>query len=134
MKPTDNFRRQHQELATLVAEIERVLESAEGQEMRRLLGRFAGKLQMHAAMEEKALYPRLIEHERSDVRAVAVRIHDEFGGIYSRVAAFVARWLEVGAIEESREVFCEDTRQIFTLLRARLAVEERELYAVADSL
>jgi hypothetical protein len=134
MRPTDNFRRQHQDLAALAQEIEGALQSAEPQQLRRLLGRFAGKLQVHAAMEEEALYPRLLSHTRSDVRDVAEKLHGELGGIYSLVGDFVVRWLESGAIEAQRELFVDDVAKVFNVLRLRLEAEERELYPLADAI
>jgi hypothetical protein len=132
MRPTDNFRRQHQELSALAEEVERTLDTADAQQLRRLLGRLSGKLQMHAAMEENALYPRLLHHEREGVRAVAVRLRDEVGGVYSLVGAFVVRWHQAGAIEQDRAGFAKDVGSVFRVLRQRVEVEERELYPMAD--
>lgn len=101
MRATDNLPRQHQELAAVADAIERALAPEDGHHLRRLLGRLSGKLQMHAAMEEKALYPRLIDHEREDVRAVAVRVRNDVGEVYAFVGAFIGRWSEAGAIERT---------------------------------
>jgi hypothetical protein len=132
VRATDNFRRQHQELAAVANAIERAVATEDGQHLRRLLGRLSGKLQMHAAMEEKALYPRLIDHEREDVRAVAVRLRNDVGEVYAFVGAFIGRWSEAGAIEKDHTRFAEEAPAVFTLLRRRVEVEERELYPLAD--
>ncbi|MDP2341215.1 MAG: hemerythrin domain-containing protein [Deltaproteobacteria bacterium] len=137
MRPTDNFRRQHKDLVDVAGDIEAQLapeQLVDGTPMRRLLGRFAGKLMMHAAMEEEALYPRLMVHERDDVREVATRLHGELGGIYTDVGDFVQRWRATGAIEAAPVVFVAEIKRVFTMLRKRLEQEETLLYPVADAL
>jgi hypothetical protein len=137
VRPTDNFRRQHKDLVDVAAEIEASLapqQLVDGTPMRRLLGRFAGRLMMHAAMEEEALYPRLMVHEREDVRVVATKLHGELSGIYTDVGDFVQKWRASGAIEAAPLVFVGELKRVFAMLRNRLEQEETLLYPVADAL
>ena len=129
MRCTENFRRQHQELATIADALE---SNSDPNQARHLLSRFAGKLQIHAAMEEQALYPRLMADARAHVSDSAKRLHDQFGGVYSTVDAFIGRWRASGAIEEAPDAYAGETKAIMEALRQRIAVEERELYPLAD--
>jgi hypothetical protein len=129
MKNTDNLRRQHQELAGLAAELER---TSDPHGSRQLLSRFRGKLQMHAAMEEEALYPRLLADPRPEVHGTAKRLRDEFGGVYSAVDAFLNRWLASGAIEGDTRMFVDERTALVAALRKRIQTEETQLYPLAD--
>jgi len=129
MKSTDNLRRQHQELAGLAEELERSLDPHDA---RHLLTKFRGKLEMHAAMEEKALYPRLLADPRPEVQGTAKRLRDEFGGVYSAVDAFLNRWLASNAIEADAHSFVDEKTALLAALRKRIQTEEAQLYPLAD--
>ena len=129
------FQRQHEELGRLAAEIAGRLDPAalerEAGEIRRLVARFAGKLRMHAAMENEALYPRLRAHPDPEVRDAAERLWTEVGSIYGEFDRYSKRWLVGDAIAREPRAFALDTHAIFARLGTRMFRENRELYPLA---
>jgi hypothetical protein len=136
---TDNFRRQHEELATLGTELLQQLALgtedivARAGDLRRLMARFAGKLKMHASMENEALYPRLFDHSDPSVREKAEQLFEEVKGIYAAFAIFGERWPTTAAIEANPTEFVRETRRIMKALWLRMARENAELYPLVDA-
>lgn len=135
---TENFRRQHAELLGLAAEIGGRLTpdavSGGAPELRRLLAQFAGRLNIHARMENEALYPRLFEHHDARVRAQADALFAEVGTIYQAFGALLEEWPSAAAIEQRPLEFIRQTLKVFRLLGKRMLREESELYPLVDSL
>ncbi len=137
--PTDNFRRQHEELATLGgALLQQLAEppeqiAARAAELRRSVARFAGKLNMHASMENEALYPRLLEHSDTAVRAKARDMFDEVKGIYSAFAVYSKRWPTTESITADPAGFARDTKRVLKTLWMRMCRENDELYPLVDA-
>jgi hypothetical protein len=116
MSSTANFRRQHEELMVLARALSQEV-AADGIDgraaaIRVSLARFAGKLQIHASMEEEALYPWLLAHPDPVVRARAAALHAEFGPVYGAFAVYVKRWATVSAIQQAPEAFARETREV----------------------
>jgi hypothetical protein len=136
MRPSDRFRRQHEELGGLALEIEDAITGpgfpANAREVRRMMARFKGKLVVHSTMENEALYPRLLEHADPDVRASAQRLFNELGGIYDAFALHHARWSTVELISIDPHTFVRHTQEVFARLRLRVERENDELYPLAD--
>src|SRR4029453_4097984 len=62
MSFTDKFRQQHDEILAIVGELNDKLKAkADAQALRSVLSNLAGKLNFHLAMEDKALYPRILK-------------------------------------------------------------------------
>jgi hypothetical protein len=137
--PTDNFRRQHEELMALAFEIHhhldaRALADAEAAaHVRRLMARFAGKLFMHAEMENKALYPRLLHHQDDAVRERAQALYDDVKRIYGSFGEYAKRWPTPQSISEASRDFVRDTRDVMKLLGLRMLRENDELYPLVDA-
>ncbi len=137
-RPTDNFRRQHEELATLGTELlQRLAEPAEevaknAGELRRSMARFAGKLSVHASMENEALYPRLLEHADPNVRNTARALFDEVKGIYSGFGAFTKRWPSTESIVADPATYARESKKVLKTLWMRMVRENDELYPLVD--
>ncbi|MCB9659563.1 MAG: hemerythrin domain-containing protein [Polyangiales bacterium] len=134
---TGNFRRQHHELGQLASELlaqasEPALEERAG-EVSSVLSKLAGRIRVHAAMEDDALYPRLLEHDDAEVRALGERFQREFGGIYDAFLSFRERWTR-DAIATDPEGFRLQARGVVNALGARIQAENSELYARVDAL
>jgi len=136
MLPSDRFRRQHEELFLLAREIDAALEApafpGNARAVRRMMARLKGKLLVHSSMENEALYPHLLQHTDSHIRAVAQRLFDEFGSIYDVLAQHHSQWNTVELIEASSSAYARDTRAIFERLKVRMDRENSELYPLAD--
>jgi hypothetical protein len=133
----DRFRRQHEELKNLGVEIAAKLSRRtimeEAVNVRRLVAQFAGKLTVHASMENEALYPRLFEHSDPAVRACAKELFDEVGDLYAIFHDYAARWPTVEAIQANGAGFVKETREILFRLAVRMTKENDELYPLVDA-
>ena len=130
---TDKFRQQHDEILGIVGELtQHIKTKAEAQVMRTSLSSLAGKLNFHLAMEDKALYPRLMNGDGS-AKGVAGRFMQEMGGLGEVFQAYNNRW-QVSAIRKDPEGFAAETHKVFQALGKRIARENAELYPLADKL
>lgn len=132
---SDRFRRQHASLFAQAVEIGRWF-SPEGKVAdpagcRLALSRFAGALRVHAAMENGALYPRLLSSEDADVSALAHQLFLECGGVYDQFEGYLQRW-SVEAIRADEVAFARETRRVMKVLGARMAREDEQLYPMVD--
>jgi hypothetical protein len=134
---TERFRRQHQELAALAADVLSHIEhedrlSLDPRPARRSLAVLAGKLRIHAAMEDEALYPRIAVHPNESLRTLARRFHTEFGDVYRGFLSFVDMW-NTEAIQERPDEFAAGVRSAMTALAARVRLENEQFYAAIDA-
>src|SRR6202044_2034301 len=107
--------------------------ATEAATVRRLVARFAGKLAVHASMENEALYPRLLDHADTEVRLRARALFDEVGTIYGSFDAYVARWPSASSIELAPSEFVDQTRDLLNQLAVRMTRENNELYPLVDA-
>lgn len=137
MTATDTFRRQHAELGQLAQELSLALGGASGVlregDALRAVARLAGKLRVHAAMEDEALYPRLLAHPDPEVRAMAARFRQLFGGAYDAFFAFRDAWTHE-AVARAPADFVREARALVSALGERIVHENDELYARVDAL
>ena len=132
MSFTDKFRQQHEEILGIVGELNEQLKAkADAQALRAVLSNLAGKLNFHLAMEDKALYPRIMEKD-ARANALARKFMEEMGGLGEAFAAYNAKW-QVTAIRKDPEGFATETRKVFVALGKRIARETAELYPGADA-
>lgn len=137
MAATENFRKQHAEIVEIVKQIEVALVpqklSAEPASVKPLLNSLMGKLSVHLAMEDNALYPRLKDHPKAEVRAMAAQFMTEMSGMKPVVEAYGKKW-SGDAIRNDAQGFCAETRSLFATLGGRIKRENTELYAMVDRL
>jgi iron-sulfur cluster repair protein YtfE (RIC family) len=134
---TESFRQQHAEIMDMVRRIEPNLVpgklAAGAAEMRSLVASLTGKLTIHLAMEDKALYPSLLKHADAGVRETAQKFIDEMSGIKPQIQKFSSTWTEQ-AIRADSARFCAEMRQVFAALGDRIQREDGQLYALVDRL
>jgi len=130
---TDNFRTQHTEILAVVGEINDLLgrPQPDATALRKQLSVLAGKVNFHLAMEDKALYPRLLQRKGTPAETLAARFMSEMGGLANVFADYNAKW-QVSAIRADVPAFSSDTRKVLGALAQRIARETRDLYPVAD--
>ncbi|NIT62188.1 MAG: hemerythrin domain-containing protein, partial [Aliifodinibius sp.] len=84
MSKTQRYREQHDELLEIATEISAYLQEskvvAEAVTIRSLLSKLLAKLKIHLAMEDKNLYPSLMQSEDQKVVNLAQQFIDEMGG------------------------------------------------------
>lgn len=133
MSYTDKFRSQHNEILLAAGEITKKLDTAtDAMVLRKLLSNLAGKINFHLAMEDKALYPRLMERKNSSTNLLASKFMQEMGGLGQVFAEYNSKW-QASAIRSDPAGFSTETRKVFSALANRIARENSELYPLADN-
>ena len=138
MAYTDKFRAQHGELLNVAKAMGNLLNAEllrrDATEVRHLLSVLHGKLSVHLAMEDKSLYPRLLNHHDSTIRDTTQRYIDEMGSLAGAFKAYVGKWPTPSAIQANPEGFIADTNGVFEALGKRIVQENQDLYVLADRL
>ena len=134
MALTSNLRRQHTEILTLVEEITAAFKSIPPvfEEIGELLPELAGKLKIHLAMEDKALYPKLLASKEIQTRQIAENFLNEMGNLKETFEVYHKRWNSVLKIKEQYDRFRQETPLIFNALTERISREDQQLYDLAD--
>lgn len=129
---SDKFRAQHDEILAMAGEITVKLKGKpDATEIRKLLSNLAGKVNFHLAMEDKALYPRLMQVKGSDAQVTATKFQNEMGGLAEVFSSYNNKW-QVSAIRSDFEGFAEQTRKVLGALAHRISRENADLYPLAD--
>lgn len=135
--PTTRFRRQHDELLTIAKELTQLLDTrtlaADATPARKVLATFTGKLRIHAAMEDEALYPRLLACADVAIASKAATLRAEVGPLYQQFFAFLSRWSTAELIQGDPEAFGRETMQELYRLGKRMKRENMELYPLVDA-
>ncbi len=136
MLATDTFRRQHNELLAVAGQIAKELDAAklaaDSQPVRMLVGELSGKLKVHLAMEDRTLYPKLLDDADREVSAKAKRFVEEMGGIAKVFGEYLDHWPNSRAIQQAPQQFIKETNDLFGVLAARIKRENGELYPLLD--
>jgi hypothetical protein len=137
-RQTARFARQHAEIVELSKSLLSSLDTRSLEQdptaARRALATFAGRLRVHAAMEQEALYPRLLASKSPAVAAKAKELHDEIGPIYQAFFSFLGRWPDAASIQGDPQGFCRETMMELQRLKLRLKRENEELYPMVDAM
>jgi iron-sulfur cluster repair protein YtfE (RIC family) len=129
---TDKFRTQHNEILLVAQQMTAELKgAADAAALRKLLSNLAGKLNFHLAMEDEALYPRLMERKEADSKALANKFMTEMGGLGKVFRTYNEKW-QAAAIRTDPAGFAGETHAVFAALSKRIARENNELYPLAD--
>lgn len=131
MSFTAKFRQQHDEILEIVGELNtRLKADADAETLRTTLSALAGKLNFHLAMEDKALYPRIMKID-DKAQAMATKFMDEMGGLADAFGQYNNKW-QTAAIRKDPAGFAKATHTVFAALGKRIARENAELYPLAD--
>lgn len=129
---TDKFRVQHDDILRVAGEITEMLKGkADPAAVRRALSGLVGKVNFHLAMEDEALYPRLVQAKDPVVQQRAGKFQKEMGGLGRVFTEYHGKW-QLAAIRADLPGFAEDTRKVFGALTKRIERENAELYPLAD--
>jgi hemerythrin-like domain-containing protein len=134
---TEVFRRQHREILDVVRQLEVKLVLAASapyttDDIRGHLNELAGKLTVHLAMEDNALYPRVLDHGSPRLRKLAAEFMTDMGGIHERFREYLVRWSVPQRIQASTAEFVQETTVLLDALKRRIAREDTELYPMVD--
>jgi len=132
---TQNFRRQHEELTALVAEMIPLLSISKikdnSPKIHSLMSQFSGKLKAHLSMEDTVLYPAILNSQHS---AIANKYSNEMKTLKPAVEVFFRKYINIKTLEEKPQEFINELTQIVDILKKRIDAEHRELYPLYESL
>jgi hypothetical protein len=133
---SETLRLAHRELLQLIKTMKpQLIPSAlqrDANQARAMLSMLAGKLTVHLAMEDHALYPRLLTHSNPEVRKLTEQLKHEMGGILVVFKDYLGRWPTPENIQADSSSFVNETRQIFAALEARIAKEDAQMFPKLD--
>lgn len=89
---------------------------------------FFGELNVHLAMEDKSLYPNLLNHKNKTVRNLAKEFLMEMGNLANEVKVYRNHWISQSRILASPQKFFDDSQALFRALIYRIKRENQELY------
>ena len=138
MRPrTEAFRRQHFELEQLANQLKRQLnEKSYPQnidDVQTTLSAMEGLLRIHLAMEDNALYPKLMADQDPEIRALAIRFREDFGSVYQTFTDFRRKWNAERMAKEPDE-FPIHAKQVLQALTQRIQQENETLYPRVDAI
>ena len=129
----DNLTRQHRELVRTATEMfgwldATKLRSRGAADAHRALSSLSGILKVHLAMEDRSLYPNLVNHRDLQLRTLALRFLDERAALRDRYEEYKLRWPSATTIEREPDRFIEESRQILALLWTHMKQEDDVLH------
>ncbi|WP_340264524.1 hemerythrin domain-containing protein [Sphingobium mellinum] len=129
----DELRRQHQQLSLLSRQL---LQAVEDSQIQQSVGairwQLARQLMSHLALEDRIFYPAVQRSADEQARTMAQRLQSEMGMLAQNFSAYMQRWND-DQIARFWPDFCSETRDVLTMLKARMEQEERLLYPIAEA-
>jgi hemerythrin-like domain-containing protein len=129
---TELYRRQHGEILRHLDALDKLAAAAPEQEVCLELSRLGGVVKLHLNLEDKNLYPRMLEHGDPAVRATAEDFQRTMSDLAPIYVAFHEKWIRAGAVDSNRSQFAAEFRTVRDALRQRIDKENRGLYDVID--
>lgn len=126
-----SYLRQHADAATVVSEIEKLLAGTEvkdSKEVRSLLNRLIGKLNIHLSVEDKNVYPRAKSSDNAELKALAIKLENEMKDLGGALKSYSDKWNTASKIEEGQADFIKESQAVFTALKNRIEQEESRFY------
>jgi hypothetical protein len=128
------LRRQHAEIGRTA---ERLADLTARQDRPESVGavrwQLARLLMTHLALEDRILYPGLLQAIDADVRAATTTLQLETGTLAERFSLYMTSWSD-DRIAREWASFCGDTDRVLSALRNRIDREEDTLYPLAEQL
>jgi hypothetical protein len=124
------LRQQHDDLEIVAGELLLAISSETYQSVATLRWKLARELIVHLGLEDRLLYPALIDGSNRAAALMATQFKTEMGGLADGFTAYMATWDSQRMVKEW-PAFCRETRAILALLGARIDRENRDLYPQA---
>ncbi|MGQ1948536.1 hemerythrin domain-containing protein [Geofilum sp. OHC36d9] len=135
---TNRYREQHEGILNAIENVngklkpEVILNNA--REIRLLISGLFGKLKFHLSIEDKVIYPILLNHEDVNIANTAGKFFNEMGNIIEIINLYDKKWSNEHKIKANATEFIHDTQQILKKLVLRTEIENKELYKLVDEL
>ncbi len=134
---TNNVREQHKGLLEMATEISNMIKTEElskdASVLTKKLATLSGKISVHLAMEDNALYPTLLKNSNEDIRRLTQKYIDEMGNIKEAVGNYIQKWRNPVSIKDNPPEFIKETQGIFEALAHRIERENNELFPLVDA-
>lgn len=134
--PIQRFHAQHADLYRLIDQIETLLHApataSPAEAIRTAFHQLSAKLRLHLALEDDALYPRLIREGNPQLGNLAQQFQQEMSGLRATYEAFLSQWLHSGAFNRDPAGFAAAVQSLFIPLKDRLHREDMRLYPLAE--
>lgn len=98
-----------------------------------LMTRFKEKVWMHLVFEDNTVYAELARHPDSDINEVAQKFHDSAREIKHRFSMYVKHWCKPARSEADHEVLRDESREIFRMVRERVAYENEQMFPLIET-
>lgn len=127
-----NYLDQHEAVKEEIRIIKSLVASGDyeknGKEIALHISTLAGKIKVHLSMEDKYLYPGLIEKGSADVKKMANSYQQEMGNLAGEFVKYKDKYNTNPKLLQSAESIKSDTEKIFQKIETRMQREENELY------
>lgn len=101
---TDSLRKQHEETLSLIREISGYLTKSSlaenSHQVRLLISTLLGKANYHRGVEDATLYPKLLQHESSEMSSLAERYYKGFIDTKDVLGNYSAKWASPNKIKD----------------------------------
>jgi len=137
MKTTDRLRKHHKDLLLIFDELMKTITDRKRPNidvLRKDMSFLEGKLKIHLSMEDKDLYPKLMNHGDGKIRDLTERYKREMITVYDSFHAISVRCREEGYFREKYDEFVEEIGKFVEVLKVRIAMEDEALFPLLDGL
>lgn len=130
---TASLRAAHREIEAVIGEIDKLASGLPGTAgpLRAKLNAMGGTLRVHLAMEDKTLYPNLLNHKDANLQALAKQASSTITGLAEAFLAFSSKWQEP-AIKADPAGFTAAWKGVVKALGDRVKWEDTVLYPAVD--
>lgn len=134
------LRHQHHEIIGIANDMRRHLlapqrmQASVAESLSTNLQALCDKITSHLSIEDKGIYPKLIQSPNAIVASTAKRFSDEMVGLRAEFCSFRERWASGPAIHADPIHFVDECTTVFHNLTRRIDQEEKELYPLVDAL
>ena len=135
MSNLTNLKRQHKEVLSLIEDIETLsLKGLElfAKDIAYNINALSGKLKMHLLSEDKYLYPDLMNNRNNAVKETAQKFSDEMGDLANSFQSFVYQFNIPSKILQDKNLFINDSKRIFDIIKKRIKSEDKMLYPLLE--
>lgn len=127
LKQHDTIKQEIREINALISK-----ESSEEniREIVRHINLLAGKINMHLAVEDQYLYPKLRESKENEVREMTEMYMEEMSSLQEEFNTYKVKFNTRTKLKETEKEFARATQLITHKIMSRIEKEEKELYQV----
>ncbi|RLA63830.1 MAG: hypothetical protein DRQ88_11890 [Epsilonproteobacteria bacterium] len=93
-----------------------------------LLAKLTKLITMHLGLEDKYVYPQLLESDDPKINATANKFKNGMGDLGKVYEKFVNKWDLPKKIQENPQEFINEMNGVIQVLTKRIAAEESDLY------